>query len=124
MTTATKLKKMNYGDLLELRKNVDDAIQRRHNDERQELTKQLTQLANLFGIKSPGGKVSGDAIVVDAPAKPTRTRRVSATKGKKVKPKYRNPAKPEETWTGRGRQPRWLVHELAQGKQVESFLIR
>jgi DNA-binding protein H-NS len=26
----------------------------------------------------------------------------------RVFPKYRNPAKPEETWAGRGKQPRWL----------------
>ena len=120
----TKLKKMRYADLLELRKSVDEAILERHREERQELTKQLTQLANLFGIKAPSGESSGGKIAKTAAVKKTRTQRVSATKGKKVKPKYRNPAKPEETWTGRGRQPRWLVHELAQDKKIESFLIR
>ncbi len=29
-----------------------------------------------------------------------------------VQPKYRNPANPEETWSGRGRQPRWLTVAL------------
>jgi DNA-binding protein H-NS len=27
----------------------------------------------------------------------------------KVAPKYRNPKNPDETWTGRGRRPRWMV---------------
>ena len=42
----------------------------------------------------------------------------------KVAPKYRNPAKPSETWTGRGKQPRWLAAETAKGRKVEDFLIR
>ena len=41
----------------------------------------------------------------------------------KVQPKYRNPANAEETWTGRGKQPRWLAELTAKGKKVEDFLI-
>ena len=42
----------------------------------------------------------------------------------KVAPKYRNPANAKDTWTGRGRQPRWLAELVAAGKQVEDFLIK
>jgi len=31
--------------------------------------------------------------------------------------KYRNPAKPIETWAGRGNRPRWLVAALKGGKE-------
>lgn len=41
----------------------------------------------------------------------------------KVVPKYRNPAIPSETWSGRGKQPRWLAAQLKNGKSLESFLI-
>ncbi|MCC4633000.1 MULTISPECIES: H-NS family nucleoid-associated regulatory protein [Xanthomonas] len=41
----------------------------------------------------------------------------------KVAPKYRNPANIQETWTGRGKQPRWLAELTAAGKKVEDFLI-
>ncbi|WAT15462.1 H-NS family nucleoid-associated regulatory protein [Xanthomonas fragariae] len=41
----------------------------------------------------------------------------------KVPPKYRNPANPQEAWTGRGKQPRWLAELTAAGKKVEDFLI-
>ncbi|MBO9768151.1 MULTISPECIES: H-NS family nucleoid-associated regulatory protein [Xanthomonas] len=41
----------------------------------------------------------------------------------KVPPKYRNPANAQETWTGRGKQPRWLAELTAAGKKVEDFLI-
>src|SRR5690606_38973315 len=46
------------------------------------------------------------------------------TTGRKVPPKYRNPANPKETWTGRGKQPRWLAAYTAKGKKVEDFLIK
>ncbi len=41
-----------------------------------------------------------------------------------VKPKFRNPKNPSDTWTGRGRRPRWLEAELKKGKSVNSFLIK
>lgn len=36
--------------------------------------------------------------------------------------KYRNPAT-GDTWSGRGRPPRWLVGELAKGHNREKFLL-
>ncbi|KAF1716582.1 nucleoid protein H-NS [Pseudoxanthomonas wuyuanensis] len=42
----------------------------------------------------------------------------------KVAPKYRNPANPKETWTGRGKQPRWMAALTAKGKKPEDFLIK
>jgi DNA-binding protein H-NS len=40
-----------------------------------------------------------------------------------VAPKYRNPDRPAEMWSGRGRKPRWLADKLAKGATVEDFLI-
>ncbi len=40
-----------------------------------------------------------------------------------VIPKYRNPAKPFETWAGRGKQPRWLKAQLQSGKNIDDFRI-
>jgi DNA-binding protein H-NS len=40
-----------------------------------------------------------------------------------VVPKYRNPAKPAETWAGRGKQPRWLKAQLKAGKNIDDFRI-
>lgn len=42
----------------------------------------------------------------------------------KVLPKYRNPRNPEETWAGRGKQPRWLVAQLRTGRKLEDFRIK
>ncbi len=41
----------------------------------------------------------------------------------KVFPKYRNPAKPSETWAGRGKKPRWLTAQLKSGKRIDEFRI-
>lgn len=36
-------------------------------------------------------------------------------KGSKVAVKYRNPANPEQTWSGRGKRPNWFKEALARG---------
>jgi len=41
----------------------------------------------------------------------------------KVYPKYRNPERPSETWSGRGKRPRWVGAHLRSGKKVEDLLI-
>lgn len=40
----------------------------------------------------------------------------------KVPPKYRNPANPEQIWTGRGKAPLWAL-ELQKNGSIESALI-
>jgi DNA-binding protein H-NS len=40
-----------------------------------------------------------------------------------VHPKYRNPNKPFETWSGRGKRPRWLTAALRSGKRLDDFRI-
>lgn len=42
----------------------------------------------------------------------------------KVAPKYRNPANPAETWSGRGRQPRWYAAAIKSGKSERFLLIK
>ena len=41
----------------------------------------------------------------------------------KVAPKYKNPENGSETWTGRGRQPRWVASALEGGKTLDELLI-
>ena len=60
------------------------------------------------------------------------TRRQLAAKRLKVRygrsiesegPKYRNPLNSAETWSGRGKQPRWVELALARGASLESLVI-
>ncbi len=41
----------------------------------------------------------------------------------KVKPKYRNPADSSQTWSGRGKRPRWFHAAIAAGKKEKDLLI-
>jgi len=41
----------------------------------------------------------------------------------KVHPKYRNPERPSETWSGRGLQPHWVRAQLRKGKKFDDLLI-
>jgi DNA-binding protein H-NS len=44
--------------------------------------------------------------------------------GKKVEAKYQNPEDASQTWTGRGRQPRWMAAAMANGKKPDDFLMK
>jgi DNA-binding protein H-NS len=54
--------------------------------------------------------------------------RVAISKQKRRYPrvvaKYRNPNEPSETWSGRGKTPRWLAAALKTGRRIEEFRIR
>ena len=66
----------------------------------------------LGAAKSPKAKAG----------KSTRTAKKSSLAGKKVAPKYRNPANPEQTWTGRGVAPNW-AQELKTAGTLDTALI-
>lgn len=37
--------------------------------------------------------------------------------------KYANPADKSDTWSGRGRKPRWFIAALSEGKQPEDLSV-
>ncbi|MBD9369543.1 H-NS histone family protein [Xanthomonas sp. XNM01] len=67
-------------------------------------------IEELFGAAPAGRSRSAAA------TRPTR-------KLGKVAPKYRNPENAKETWTGRGKQPRWLAALTAKGRDLGEFVI-
>lgn len=42
---------------------------------------------------------------------------------KTVEARYRNPNNAADTWTGRGKKPRWLAAKLEAGANIEDFMI-
>ncbi|MDT1064181.1 H-NS histone family protein [Paracoccus sp. CPCC 101403] len=40
-----------------------------------------------------------------------------------VAPKYAHPKNPDQTWTGRGRKPRWVQEALDAGKSLDDLAI-
>jgi DNA-binding protein H-NS len=41
-----------------------------------------------------------------------------------VKPKYRDTRDPTQTWSGRGRMPKWLQERIKAGESKDDYLIR
>ena len=79
----------------------------------------------LYGKPGVAKPAAASAAAAAKPAAAPKARK--STKGRslgKVAPKYRNPANAKETWTGRGKQPRWLAAETSKGKKLEEFLIK
>ena len=98
-----KLKSMSVDQLWELHELVAAEMSRKMAAERDMLEQRLRQLGS---------------VVTNNDAK--RKRRPYP----KVLPKYRNPKNRDETWAGRGKQPRWLTAQLKGGKKLDDFLIR
>lgn len=98
------LKLMSVDELWALHLEISSAVARRIAAEKTKLEKRLRQLQSN-GASS---------------ATFERKRRPYP----QVFPKYRNPAKPAETWAGRGKQPRWLTAQLKSGKKLEDFRIQ
>ncbi len=66
------------------------------------------------------GASAGASRARKAPARKATARKATS----KVAPKYRNPANSAETWSGRGKHPRWMAAYVAEGRKPEDFLIK
>ena len=95
---------MSVDELWALRSEISSLLASKIASEKAKLEKRLRQLQSN-GISSQS---------------PQRERRPYP----QVFPKYRNPAKPSETWAGRGKQPRWVTEQLRSGKKLDDFRIR
>ena len=92
----------NLAELKGLRFDIEREIQRRARDEREQARARIRALAADAGIPL-------DALVKDGTVPGA--------------PRYRNPADSAQTWTGRGRQPRWIAEALASGRSLDEFKI-
>jgi DNA-binding protein H-NS len=104
------LNAMDFDELWLLHEQLTKVLAEKITTEKLELERRLAQL-NRATIGE-----------VDSSSLESRTSRPKR-KYPKVLPKYRNPSAPTETWSGRGKQPRWLVAVLRSGHKLEDFLI-
>ena len=85
-------------------------------------------LATIVALAKEAGLTAADITKALSAGKPAKTGKApkaakkGALAGKKVAPKYRNPANPEQTWTGRGVSPTW-VQALKAAGILDSALI-
>lgn len=103
------LDKMSLADLKAAAPMVDQKIAERENAEKDAVKAELAELAKSKGFDM--SDLFGDAPKAKKERKP-------------VAPKYRNPAESSQTWTGRGRRPKWLEEALSSGGTLEDFLIK
>ena len=90
------------------------------------------EISRLMQQAEEARKAEIRAVVADIKAKMTEygitaadlgsSGRSSRAKGGTVAAKYRHPST-GETWTGRGKMPRWLQAQVSAGKKKEDFLI-
>jgi DNA-binding protein H-NS len=102
------LESMDFEELWLLHERLTRILSEKITAEKIELEKRLAQL-------NPRQR----AREIDETAGGKRRRR----KYPKVLPKYLNPLVPTETWSGRGKQPRWLVAALQSGHKIDEFRI-
>jgi DNA-binding protein H-NS len=105
MTKMNGLDKMSLAKLKELRARVDKVIADRESAERTQLRKKVEEMAAAAGLSLAD-------LIGQAPRK-----------GRSVAVKYRNPKDASQTWTGRGRPPRWFADAMKKGAKKESFLV-
>ena len=112
MSKKLSLDAMSIDEMWQLHEEISGILSVRLTSEKRELEKRLAQLRRE--------KEMHQSEPLDSqPLKATRERR----KYPRVFPKYRNPKEHSETWSGRGRQPRWLVAALKAGHKIEEFVI-
>jgi DNA-binding protein H-NS len=106
MARATSLENMSYADLSELQARIERLKIEKQNAERTELRQRIIEMVKQAGFEmsdlfGKGGKGKGAVAV-----------------------KYRDPQNPENTWTGRGRMPRWMAAATKGGKAKKGdFLV-
>jgi DNA-binding protein H-NS len=104
MAKINGLEKMSYSELAEMEAQIERLKSEKQNAERSALRQRLVDIAREHGfdIHDLFGKGRKGSVAV----------------------KYRDPKNTENTWTGRGRMPRWMAAATKGGKaKKEDFLI-
>jgi DNA-binding protein H-NS len=104
MAKSTSLEKMSFAELTAMQAEISRLKSEKQNTERNALRQRLTEIAKQHGfdIHELFGRGRKGTVAV----------------------KYRDPKNPDNTWTGRGRMPRWMVAATKGGKaRKEDFLV-
>lgn len=97
------LDSMSRKELEKLRGDIDRAITRVEKRERKEALEAAQKAAAEYGFSLE--ELSGGA----GPANGTRR------SGQRSAARYRNPENSADTWTGKGRKPKWFIQAIENG---------
>lgn len=106
-----ELENFSLDDLYQLQTQVDREIKRRRLQGKKEVLQKIRAIAASGGYSLEELVQGGESGEV-------------AKVGRVVPPKYRDPENAEQTWTGRGKRPRWVVGALQAGKSLDDLIIR
>jgi DNA-binding protein H-NS len=104
---------MQFEELWLLHEELTKILSNKIVAEKRELENRLAKLNPVGIVREPG---SAHPLL-------SMTDRAPRRKYPKVLPKYCNPLAPSETWSGRGKRPRWLVAALETGHRLDEFRI-
>lgn len=93
-------------ELRELRGRIDKAIATFDERRKREVVSKIEEIAREHGF-----------------ALNDLAETLLARKRGPVAAKYVNPDDPEQTWTGRGRKPRWVTEALDAGKSLDDMAV-
>jgi DNA-binding protein H-NS len=102
----TIVNSLSLKELKELQSAVNKAVNGFEDRKRKEALLQVEEAARALGFSL--SELTGTAV---------------PRKRSPAVPKYANPANKSETWSGRGRKPRWFAAALKAGKKPESMAI-
>ncbi|WP_210529164.1 H-NS histone family protein [Rubellimicrobium arenae] len=109
----TDYEKMSRKELMQLRANIDKAIATVGDRDKRNALKAAEDAARDHGF------TLNDLMPLIGQV---RGRRKATSSGEGGEPRYRNPENPEQTWSGRGRRPRWVHEAEAAGRPLEDLL--
>ena len=106
--------KLSFAELVELQKQLDSQIEERRSEE-------LKVLADGYikKIQAAGFEIVEAIEALQPYVSGKRAKQSKSTGAAPVM--YRDPANPENTWSGRGRAARWLADYEAQGRKRDEF---
>lgn len=111
-----KLASLSLNELESIQKKVNREIQKRRSKAQEEGLRKIKLIAAEYGLTSNELKgISSTKI--------SAARKKTATKRGPVAPKYRDPSNAQNTWTGRGRKPKWVEAFLNGGGRLEQITI-
>ncbi|EIJ36207.1 histone family protein nucleoid-structuring protein H-NS [Thiothrix nivea DSM 5205] len=102
---SVDISSLSVAELEKLKGSIDSAIANRRDTELLSLRQTIEEMVEEAGF--------------------TLDEVMQARSGKKrvIKPKYKNPNSPEQTWSGRGRKPGWVEEWVGSGHSLDECLI-
>lgn len=104
---ADKFDSLSLAELTELKNRLEDVIEQKRKQDVKQKILEIHRIAESIGVtvemrSSDSGK----------------------DKRKKVSAKYVNLDNPDEVWSGRGTEPKWLSEKIKEGYTKEDFLVK